>query len=383
MTPSSELSASSDAPAPLEDGWRERAMRRQVGALPQGRVVVSCPAPLDSGGLGRHLREILDALDRGGRPNACVRRSSGSEPVREGDVELAPGWRAAAAGPLARTSRAWRMWATSVDFDDAAAARLPAGEHLIAFNGSAGAQLRRAARERWASRGLVSANSHFRQVIARHELAHAQYPIERPWVTHLLRRNLREYGLADRIYVSSEYIRESFLREGHDEQTLARFPLLPHPRYRPAVPPPASSTFDVVYVGSMLVHKGVPLLLDAFSRLPHDELRLVLVGGWSTRAMRRHLERACARDPRISVAPGDPLGPLQRAGVCVHPAYEDGFGYAPVEALACGVPVIVSEDTGMKELITPGGNGVVVPTGEPGVLAESIDAAYRGELLRG
>lgn len=275
------------------------------------------------------------------------------------------------------------MWASSVDFDDGAARHLPAGKHLIAFNGAAGAQLRRAARERWASRGLVSANSHFCQVMARHELAHAQYPIERPWATHLLGRNLREYGLAERIYVSSEYIRESFLREGHDEQTLVRFPLLPHPRYRPAPPAAASSTFDVVYVGSMLVHKGVPLLLDAFSRLAHDELRLVLVGGWSTRAMRRHLERACARDPRISVSPGDPLGPLQRAGVCVHPAYEDGFGYAPAEALACGVPVIVSEDTGMKELITPGGNGVVLPTGEPGVLAESIDAAYRGELLRG
>ena len=67
--------------------------------------------------------------------------------------------------------------------------------------------------------------------------------------------------------------------------------------------------------------------------------------------MRRYLERARARDPRISVVPGDPLPHLQRARLCVHPAYEDGFGYAPAEALACGVPVIVTEDTGMKELI--------------------------------
>ena len=383
MTPSSELSASSDAPAPLQEGWREQAERRQEEALPQGRVVVSCPAPLDTGGLGRHLREILDALDRGGRENACVRRRSGPEAGRERDVELAPGWRATVASPLARASRAWRMWAMSVDFDAAASRRLPAGEHLIAFNGCAGAQLRRSARDGWSSRALVSANSHFRQVIARHQLAHAQYPIERPWVSHLLGRNLREYQLAERIYVSSEYIRDSFLREGHDERTLSLFPLLPHPRFRPASRPPDSPTFDIVYVGGLLVHKGVPLLLDAFARLPHEDMRLVLVGGWSTRAMRRHLERACAGDPRITIAPGDPLGPLQRASLCVHPAYEDGFGYAPAEALACGVPVIVSEDTGMKELITPGRNGVVLPTGELGLLAESIDAAYRGELLRG
>ncbi len=383
MTPSSELSASSGAPAPLEDGWRERAAERQQDALPQGRVVVSCPAPLDSGGLGRHLREILDALDRGGRPNAAVRRGSPPEPDRLADVELAPGWRATLASPLARSSRAWRMWAMSTDFDAAAAGRLPAGEHLIAFNGSAGAQLRRARSDGWSSRSLVSANSHFRQVIARHRQAHAQYPIERPWVTHLRRRNLSEYELAERIYVSSDYIRESFLHEGFDERRLSLFPLIPHPRYRPAGGPSESSTFDVVYVGSLLVHKGVPLLLDAFSRLPQQDMRLVLIGGWSTRAMRRHLERARAADPRISIAPGDPLEALQRASLCVHPAYEDGFGYAPAEALACGVPVIVSEDTGMKELITPGRNGVVVATGELGLLAERIDAAYRGELLRG
>ena len=166
----------------------------------------------------------------------------------------------------------------------------------------------------------MSANSHFRQVIARHQQAHAQYPIERPWVTHLLRRNLREYELAERIYVSSEYIRESFLREGHDERTLSLFPLIPHPRYRPASRPADSSTFDVVYVGSLLVHKGVPLLLDAFARLPHEDMRLVLIGGWSTRAMRRHLERARAADPRISIAPGDPLGPCSgRASASTRP----------------------------------------------------------------
>jgi len=411
MTPSSELSASSDAPAPLGDGWREHAQRVQVASMPEGEVVVSCPAPLGSGGLGRHLGEILDALDRGGRPNACVRRRSGQgagrkvrgEAGRESpgeatcdrsvaprdrsvaprDVELTGGWRATLASPLGRTSRAWRMWAESVDFDAEAARRLPHGEHLIAFNGTAQDQFRRSARDGWASRRLVSANSHFRRVVARHELAHTRYPIERPWVTHLLGRNLREYDLADRIYVSSGYIRDSFLEEGHDEQTLTRFPLLPHPRFVPAGEAASSSTFDIVYVGSLLVHKGVPLLLDAVARLPHDDLRVVLVGGPGTRAMRRYLEKVCARDVRITIAPGDPLGPLQRANLCVHPAYEDGFGYAPAEALACGVPVIVSEDTGMKELLTPGRNGVVLPPGELETLAESIDAAYRGELLRG
>ncbi len=115
-----------------------------------------------------------------------------------------------------------------------------------------------------------------------------------------------------------------------------------------------------MYVGSLSVAKGVPLLIDAVRRLPHPDMRL--------RARRRlGNARACAascsaRAPRTrasAVCPGDPLPRLRAASLCVHPAYEDGFGYAPAEALACGVPVIVSEDTGMKELIDRGATALV------------------------
>ena len=229
----------------------------------------------------------------------------------------------------------------------------------------------------------MSANSHFRNVVRQHARAYERHPIERPWVRHLLRRNLAEYRQAGRVYVSSEYIYESFVREGFDESMLVRFPLTPHPRFVAAAGISDSQTFDILFIGSLTVHKGVALLVDALARLPQDDIRLVLIGGWGTRAMRRYLERACERDARITVAPGDPLARLQRARLCVHPAWEDGFGYAPAEALACGVPVIASEDTGMKELIDPGRTGLVTPTGNEATLAEAIAAAYRGELFRG
>ncbi len=121
MTASSEVSASG-APAPLDERWRANAHRLQTDALPEGRVVVSCPAPLDGGGLGRHLREILDALERGGRPNTCLRRSSAlrvagaaatasnaSSWPPAGGRRCRPRWRASRAGgcgPRASTSTA-------------------------------------------------------------------------------------------------------------------------------------------------------------------------------------------------------------------------------------------------------------------------------------
>ncbi len=281
-------------------------------------------------------------------------------------------------GPLSPGVRA-RAFMT--EFDAYAAQRLPAADHLIAFNSQALTQFRAARDAGYKSLALVSANSHMRRVVRQHARARSQHPLEGSWTTHLVKRNLSEYRQADRIYVASRYIRESFLEEGFCEEVLADFPLTPDPRYELTSPVTTSDRFELVYVGSLAVHKGVPLLIDAIRRLPGADIRLQLVGGWGTRGMRRFIQSACANDRRISVCPGDPLPHLHAARLCVHPAYEDGFGYAPAEALACGVPVIVSEDTGMKDLIDPARTGLILPTGDLGALTEAIEAAYRGEIL--
>jgi glycosyltransferase involved in cell wall biosynthesis len=358
--------------------------------MPVGRTVVSCPAPFGAGGLGRHLDEIVQALDRSGQPHECVSASSraaggprGPEARRElpALTKTRPSI-TRALEPATRLSPSWRHWRTSVEFDVNAARRLPEGDHLVGFNGTSLAQLRMARQSGYESISLMSANSHIRRVVRQHERAYREYPLERPWATRLVKRNELEYELADRIYVASSYIWESFVEEGFGEEKLSLFPLVPDPRYQADREPVTPASFDVVYVGSLTVNKGVPLLLDAFGRLSHPDMRLVLVGGWKTRGMRRFIQEARGRDRRITVSPGDPLPHLRSASVCVHAAYEDGFAYAPAEALACGVPVLVSEDTGMKELITVGVNGLVLPTGDVGALAGALDAAYRGEAFR-
>jgi glycosyltransferase involved in cell wall biosynthesis len=384
------MTASADAPAPrlssetlFDEAWRERAEQAQEAVLPRGSVLATCSAPLGVGGLGRHLLELVEALRRRGEPTSCIcasERQPGSR-VARARLALADPTSLLAALPIP-VSPGLRTRAFTVEFDNYAARRLPPAEHLIAFNGQAVAQIRAARAAGYASVALVSANSHLRRVARQHALARAQYPLEGSWATQLLKRNLTEYATVDRIYVASRYTRESFLEQGFAEDRLSTFQFTPDPRYRPA-PASGADTFNIVYVGSLSVPKGVPLLVDAFRRLPEPDLRLRLVGGWATRGMRRFIERSCAEDPRITHGPGDPLEHLQRAALCVHPSYEDGFAYAPAEALACGVPVIVTEDTGMKDLIDAPRNGVIVPTGDLGVLSETIEAAYRRELFGG
>lgn len=403
MTASAEAGPlDSETESPLGERRREQALGEQRAVLPRGAVVVSCSAPLGSGGLGRHLSEIAAALDDvRNRPATVI---SGDRPAR-GSARAAAGngrdgrvrgsMRPSLAGAIAALPGpippGWRTWAHMSEFDSRTARSLPRAEHLIAFNGQALEQMGAARSGGYGSVALVSANSHMQQVIDRHELARQRYPLEGSWATHMLRRNLAEYGAADRIYYASDYIRDSFLLRGVAEERLARFPLTPAPRFVPdstrdgagGAARRSSGRFEIVYVGSLAVHKGVPLLIDAVRRLPHADIRLRLVGGWGTRGMRRFVQAACAADNRIAVTPGDPLPHLRAAALCAHPAYEDGFAYAPAEALACGVPVLVSEDTGMKELIDSPHHGLTLPTGDLDALAQAIEAAYRGEILAG
>ena len=292
MTASTDVPVSSDRPEqPLGATWRAQAAKTQQESLPSGPAAVSCPSRVGSGGLGRHLQEILDALERGGARSACICEEPDTAHGRVRGLTDA-------LAPLTRFSPAWRMWTASVAFDRDAARRLPGAEHLIAFNGTALEQFKIARDAGFQSLSLMAANSHFRQLIRQHDLAHRAYPgIERPWVTHLLKRNLAEYERADRIYVASRYIWESFAQEGCDEASSPASPSRPILAMCQTRRPASASTFDILYVGSLMVHKGVPLLLDAFTRLPHPDMRLRLLGGWSTRGMRRLIERALRARP--------------------------------------------------------------------------------------
>jgi glycosyltransferase involved in cell wall biosynthesis len=63
---------------------------------------------------------------------------------------------------------------------------------------------------------------------------------------------------------------------------------------------------------------------------------------------------------------------LQGHDVLILPSFFDSFGMVVAEAMACGLPAIVTENVGAKEMISPGVNGLVVPTGDAGALADAM-----------
>ena len=178
--------------------------------------------------------------------------------------------------------------------------------------------------------------------------------------------------MADEIVVISEYSRQSFLNEGVSATKLRRRVQRVAARFAPPLNRPRRKGLTVVYVGRLQVTKGVIDLFDAFARIDDPNAELLLVGGPATRAMERYVTQRTTADDRIRLCPGDPLPALHRSDVLVHPSYEDALALGPLEALACGVPVIVSDDTGMKEFVVEGETGYVVPTGDVNALVTRL-----------
>ena len=339
----------------------------------QPSTIVSCPAPFGCGGLGRHLAELVAEVRSAGDP---VRYYAPAVPAGDSDGETV------AVGLLpwafrftpVRFSHGWKIFLGGWRFDYAVAGRLLRARTVTAFAGAAFCTFRRARRLGCGELHLESPTAHVWHARRRYDEAYRRHPVEGDWLGPRLRaRTLAEYDLADVIWVNSEYARQTFLAEGVPADKLRRRALTVDPRFRP--PPFRAENLgpQVLYVGSLTVSKGVPILVEAFARYSDPNARLTLVGGSGTRGMARWLLAALARDSRVRVAPGDPLSHLLTADVCIHPSYSDGFGYAPAEALACGVPVIVTEDTGMKELVREGVNGFVVPTGNVDAIHDCIE----------
>jgi glycosyltransferase involved in cell wall biosynthesis len=341
--------------------------------------VVTCNTAYGAGGLGSHFKELVEEC-RSKNQLECYYGLGVKKDDPLGKMIAIPMVDNLRRFTPLRYRPDWNNHLANDEFDQKVAAQLSKAQHFVGFGGCALRCFEKLRGTSWLE--LQAANSHVTYVLHQHRKSLARFGLELTWLNETqARKTKQEYAMADQIIVASEYCRQSFLREGIPPEKLALRTLTPHPRFKPGIRP-NDGVFRIVYVGSLTVMKGIPVLLEAFSRLPNPNAELTLVGGWASRGMKRYLKGWQAQDSRLKICPGDPLPHLQKADVYVHPTYEDGFAYAPMEALACGTPVIVTEDTGMKEFVREGCNGYIVPTGDPEAILERLLDLYANPLAQ-
>jgi len=185
-----------------------------------------------------------------------------------------------------------------------------------------------------------------------------------------------EIALADHILTVSEMARETYLDAGVPPAKVHAVALgadtslfTPRPA---AEPVPAVFTF--LFAGASIHRKGFDLLLEAFAPVVwrEPEVRLRIVGPRGDAA--HHLERY-PEAPIEVLPPTDQAGlaaELRRADCLVLPSRNDSYAMVVAEALAAGVPALVSEMVGAKDLITDGETGWIVPVDDVPALAERM-----------
>lgn len=189
---------------------------------------------------------------------------------------------------------------------------------------------------------------------------------------------VRRLGIPpERIHVTYQAPRAAFKPQTPDETAAARQALALPERF-------------FLYVGTLEPRKNVAGLLDAYAALEPDlraDCPLLIAGawGWKAQQLRARIERQrIAGDVRL-------LGFLQDRqlaalyGACtamVWPTWYEGFGLPPLEAMACGSPVVVSDVASLPEVV--GDAGLRLPPAECEAWTDAMrrlaaDAALRAD----
>lgn len=155
----------------------------------------------------------------------------------------------------------------------------------------------------------------------------------------------------------------------------------------------------LIYVGGISPHKNLERLVDVFCRIlkqpRFSETRLLLVGGYSSdvfhssfETLSRLIQRRGQQSRVIftGYVPDEDLVHLYNGALAlVFPSLEEGFGLPAVEAMACGIPVVVSNTGALPEVVGDAGLCVDPRNGdelEQALVRVLDDAALRRDLSR-
>ena len=133
----------------------------------------------------------------------------------------------------------------------------------------------------------------------------------------------------------------------------------------------------ILFVGTIEPRKNLDTLLEAWAMM-RDRPPLVVAGGWGWRfeATRERMERLGPGLHVLGEVDSSELPMLYNLAACLaHPAWYEGFGLTPLEAMACGVPVVVSDSSSLPEVV--GDAGLLVPPYEPDLWRDALERVLR------
>ncbi len=182
-------------------------------------------------------------------------------------------------------------------------------------------------------------------------------------------RARREWQIADIIVVNSEWTRELLRQDGAPDSKIAVLPLAYEPPIAPAPRQHANRPLRILWLGSVSLRKGIQYLIEAARQLTDAPVEFHIAGPLHIR--HKALDTAPANMRWLGHIPAANATALYAASdLFVLPTISDGFAITQLEALAHGLPVVVTPNC--ARVVEDGATGFVVPPRDPTALAEAL-----------
>jgi len=186
--------------------------------------------------------------------------------------------------------------------------------------------------------------------------------------------------MADRVLVLSAFQQKMLVQNGYPSEKLT---LIPHGMETKGLSPKRLplkklGPIQLSFIGSIVPHKGLHSFLRSFAEAGNPQLHLTIYGGMSTEnAYHQSISQQIDQLERVNWAgtfPFDQMGQvLEKTDVLVMPA--EWYENEPLvikSALYCHVPVMCSDIGSLREMITEGKTGWLIPTGNQQAWARAL-----------
>jgi len=195
----------------------------------------------------------------------------------------------------------------------------------------------------------------------------------------ITKKELREYKIAEKIYVCSSFVKNSFLERGFEESKIFVNPIPVSALFSRIPSTKLNDKFIILFLGKLTIQKGLRYLFEAIEQLDmaENDFEVWFVGGFEKTVLAEFYSKKKSNWKYIGFVPQRNLAQLiSCADVGVFPSVQDGFAQVVTQQLSCGVPVIATSNTGASDLIVDGYNGYVVAPFSSSQIAEKIMLMY-------
>jgi glycosyltransferase involved in cell wall biosynthesis len=197
----------------------------------------------------------------------------------------------------------------------------------------------------------------------------------------VIEKELKEYEGADYISVPSLFVKRTFLENGIPESKLIHVPYGVDLSWFKQIPQ-NDDVFRVIFSGGLSLRKGTHYLLRAFSELNLPNSELLLIGSISDEII-PFLKKYEGKYRHVEYFPIKKLHEVFSQGsVFCMPSIEEGLAMVQPMAMACGLPLICTTNTGGGDIIRDGVEGFVISIRDVEKIKEKILFLYQNPEVR-